>query len=111
MSKDLLPPKKKNNMLELISEISTNLENVKTTTDERRGVARISGSKGNSLFSCLIEESELGTTQTLSEYKMLDKKSDYEEEVKRLRSTGLKQTDIALRLGISQALVSKLSKK
>ncbi|OPA79063.1 hypothetical protein BVG16_08135 [Paenibacillus selenitireducens] len=45
----------------------------------------------------------------MSTYDQLDKKS--KDEVKQLREQGLKQKEIALRLGISQSLVSKLLKE
>ncbi|WP_161487911.1 hypothetical protein [Paenibacillus glacialis] len=65
----------------------------------------------NKIYSFSIEQSDIGETRTMSTYDQLDKKSDYKDEVKRLREQGLKQKGIALRLGISQPLVSKLLKE
>jgi len=83
-------------------------ENVQTSTDETRGFATISGTRDGMRFSLTIDKSEFGETRTQSVYPELPRKSDYKDEVHRLRQQGLKQREIALRLGISQSLVSKL---
>lgn len=107
-SKELAHPKKDMPLHGFVSELSRQLSDVKTTTDESRGIATVSGKKGGKHLSFVIEQSDLGETRTLSAYDELDKKSGYKDEVKRLRKQGLKQKDVALRLGISQSLVSKL---
>jgi len=83
-------------------------EDVQTSTDETRGFATISGKKDGMRLSLTIDKSELGETRTQSAYTDLPRKSDCKDEVHRLRRQGLKQREIALRLGISQSLVSKL---
>ena len=40
-----------------------------------------------------------------------NKKKDYTTEIKQLKKAGMKQKDIAFELGMSEAYVSKLSKK
>lgn len=40
-----------------------------------------------------------------------NKKKDYTNEIKQLKKAGMKQKDIAFELGMSEAYVSKLSKK
>lgn len=40
-----------------------------------------------------------------------NKKKDYANEIKQLKKAGMKQKDIAFELGMSEAYVSKLSKK
>ena len=83
-------------------------DDMQTSTDEARGFATISGKRDGMRFSLTIDKSELGETRTQSVYTELSRKSDYKDEVHRLRQQGLKQREIALRLGISQSLVSKL---
>lgn len=107
-SKELVPKKKDMPLHQFVSELSGQLSEVKTMTDELRGTATISGKKDGKHLSFVIEQSEIGETRTASVYDSLDKKSDYKDEVKRLRKQGLKQKDVALRLGISQSLVSRL---
>lgn len=45
---------------------------------------------------------------TSSKFSKKQRKSDYADEVFRLREMGFKQTEIAKKLGISQSMVSKL---
>ena len=101
-------PKKGALLQNLLLSVVDQLDDVKTSTDESRGVATVSGKKDGKRFSVTIEESDLGQTKTFTQYCDLPRKSDYKDEVKRLYKNGLKQKDIALRLGISQSLVSKL---
>lgn len=107
-SNKLVPKKGDVSLNQFVLDLSSKLSDVKTTTDESKGMATVSGRKGGKQFSFIIEQSDLGETRTASVYKSLERKSDYKDEVKRLRRQGLKQNEIALRLGISQSLVSKL---
>ncbi|CAJ1317315.1 helix-turn-helix domain-containing protein [Paenibacillus nuruki] len=97
------------NLILFVADISKQLTDVKTTVDEKKGLATVTGKKDGKILSMSIEQSEIGETRTMSTYSDLEKKSDYKDEVKNLRKKGIKQKDIALRLGISQSLVSKLS--
>lgn len=108
MSKELIPQKKEVSLREMVDNFANQLENVKTTTDETRGTATISGKRGGKNVSVTIDSSDYGETRSFSVYDDLSRKSDYKDEVKRLYRQGLKQREIALRLGISQSLVSKL---
>lgn len=108
MSKDVVPQKKKSPLHQMLANLSEQLEDVRTSTDESRGYATICGKKGGKHVSVTIEETEIGKASTFSEYDDFQRKSDYRDEVKRLYKQGLKQREIALRLGISQSLVSKL---
>lgn len=101
-------PKKNSSLQQLIFSFWDQLDDVKTSTDEVQGIATISGKRDGKRISVTIEESDLGQERTFTQYNDLPRKSDYQEEVKRLYKKGLKQKDIALRLGISQSLVSKL---
>lgn len=101
-------PKKGAFLQKLLLSVVDQLDDVKTSTDESRGVATVSGKKDGKHFSVTFEESDLGQTRTFTQYYDLPRKSDYKDEVKRLYKKGLKQKEIAIRLGISQSLVSKL---
>lgn len=83
-------------------------DDMKTTTDESLGRATITGRKNGLRLSLTIDKSEIGETRTQSVYLDMPRKSAYKDEVFRLRRQGLKQQEIANRLGISQSLVSKL---
>ena len=93
----------------IFSTLREQLEDVKTSTDERLRTATISGKKDGKLYSVTINETDLGKIGTFTEYVELSRKSDYKDEVKRLYKVDrLKQREIAQRLGISQSLVSQL---
>lgn len=94
-----------------VNQNFSQLTDGKLTIDKSKGTAIFSGTKDGQLYTISIEESELGQSKTETIYQELPRKSDYKDEVKRLRKQGLKQIEIALRLGISQSLVSKLSKE
>lgn len=83
-------------------------DDMKTTTDESLGRATITGRKDGLRLSLTIDKSDIGEARTQSVYLDMPKKSDYKDEVLRLRQQGLKQQEIANRLGISQSFVSKL---
>ena len=81
-------------------------DDMKTTTDESLGRATITGKKDGLKLSLTIDRIDLEEVKD-----NFLKKSDYKDEVICLRQQGLKQQDIADRLGISQSLVSKLLKQ
>ena len=110
MSKELIPRNCAKDLQNYINEAVDRLElnDIKTTTDEAKGIATISGARDGLNYSLVIEKSKHGQTLTASMYEQLPRKSDYKDEVKRLFQQGLKQKQIALRLGMSQSLVSRL---
>lgn len=76
--------------------------------DEKKQTITMSG-KQNGYHVTLTAEKGLGETTTQTRYPVLDRKSEYKDEVLRLyNEKGLKQKDIASILNISQSLVSKL---
>ena len=101
-------PIKKNYLHQMLASIIDQLDDVKTSSDETQGIATIYGKKEGKHFSITIEASDLGQTRIFTQYNILPRKSDYKGEIKRLYKKGLKQKEIALHLGISQSLVSKL---
>lgn len=78
--------------------------------DEKKQTITMSGTQ-NGYHVSLTAEKGLGETTTQTRYPVLERKSDYKEEVLRLyNEKGLKQKEIGARLNISQSLVSKLIK-
>lgn len=78
---------------------------------KKKQTITISG-KQNDYHITVTAEKGIGETITKTSYPVLDRKSDYKEEVLRLyNEVGLKQKEIATRLNISQPLVSNLIKK
>jgi len=76
--------------------------------DEKKQTITMSG-RQNGYHVTMTAEKGLGETTTQTSYPVFDRKSDYREEVLRLyNEVGIKQKEIALRLNISQSLVSKL---
>lgn len=76
--------------------------------NEKNQTVTISGVQ-NGYHVTLTAEKSMGETTTETRYPILNRKSDYKEEVLRLyHDKGLKQKEIASRLNISQSLVSKL---
>ncbi|MFB2517509.1 helix-turn-helix domain-containing protein [Lysinibacillus sp. OTC-L20] len=101
----------KGNFLKIFADDTySQLTDAKLTIDNSKGIATLSGKKDGHFYSVTIEQSELGQSKTETIYKELGNKYEYKEEVQRLRKQGLKQKDIALRLGISQSSVSNLLK-
>jgi len=82
------------------------LSNAQMNIDEVKGIATVKGTKEGKIFSVVIEQQEENSPDN-SNVKF-SRKSDYREEIKKLYKTGMKQIEIARRLGISQSLVSKL---
>lgn len=85
-----------------------NLQNLKTSTDETKGIAVISGEKDGQIYSLTIQSNPYGVTQLATEYYKPSQKADLMPEVKRLYKDGYKQKEIATMLGISQSTVSNL---
>ncbi|SEH26242.1 helix-turn-helix domain-containing protein [Selenomonas sp. KH1T6] len=98
------------NLAQLAMDVSTRLElqNLKTSTDEAKGIAILSGEKDNKTYSVTIQANQFGVTQIATEYSKPAKKTDLMPEVKRLYKDGYKQKEIATILGISQTTVSNL---
>ena len=103
--------KKKSYLDDFVYQNFNQLSDGKLILDKNKGTAVFSGKKNGNIYTVSIEESEYGRAKTETIYEDLARKSDYKDEVKRLSKQGFRQKDIALRLGISQSLVSKLSKE
>ena len=88
-------------------ELANQLLDTKTTIDEVKGIATISGKKDGKYLSFVIEQCDYGEIQ-LESADNFKRKSDYKEEVKRLYKNGFKQKEIASRLNMSQSFVSIL---
>lgn len=88
-------------------ELANQLLDTKTTIDETKGIATISGKKDGKYLSFVIEQRDYDEIQfeSVDNFK---RKSDYKEEVKRLYKNGFKQKEIASRLNMSQSFVSRL---
>ena len=108
MSKKITPKRERSTLQQAVYEISSRMTNIKTSTDESRGIATVSGEKDGQLLSYSIRQSGLGKIGIQSVYDKLPRKADYKDEVKSLYRDGYKQREIAAMLGISQSLVSKL---
>jgi DNA-binding Xre family transcriptional regulator len=98
-------------MEQIMSSVPRELANIETRTYESRGIstATVSGTANGKNYTVTVKQSPLGKEILATEYSRLDKKSGYKNEVKNLRKEGVRQVDIAARLGISQSMVSKLA--
>lgn len=85
------------------------LSNTQVTIDEINGNAMVRGKKEGKVFSFFIEQQDEEESIANVNNKCV-RKSDNKNEVKRLYALGIKQTEIARRLHISQSLVSRLLK-
>ena len=88
-------------------ELANQLINTKTSIDEGKGIATISGKRDEKYLSFVIEQRDYDEIQFESADNF-KRKSGYKEEVKRLYKNGLKQKEIASRLHMSQSFVSRL---
>ena len=88
-------------------KLANQLLDTKTSIDEVKGIATISGKIDGKYLSFVIEQREYNDIQ-LDASNKFKRKSDYKEEVKRLHKMGLKQKEIAARLNMSQSFVSRL---
>lgn len=91
-----------------VLELANKLQNNKIHIDELNGTATIQGMKEGKIFSFFIEQRDLMDSRAMSIDDKSFRKTDRKKEVKRLYQSGLKQTEIARKLNISQSLVSKL---
>ena len=91
----------------LTTELANQLIDTKTSIDEVKGIATISGKRDGKYLSFVIEQRDHDEIQ-LDASDTFKRKSDYKEEIKRLHKMGLKQKEIALRLNMSQSFVSRL---
>ncbi|MBQ3443232.1 MAG: hypothetical protein IJG33_08305 [Selenomonadaceae bacterium] len=89
------------------TELANQLIDTKTSIDEVKGIATISGKRDGKYLSFVIEQRDHDEIQ-LDASDTFKRKSDYKEEIKRLHKMGLKQKEIALRLNMSQSFVSRL---
>ena len=88
-------------------ELANQLLDTKTTIDEVKGIATVSGKKDGKYLSFVIEQRDYVEIQPESADNF-KRKSDYKEEVKRLYKNGFKQKEISSRLNMSQSFVSRL---
>ena len=88
-------------------KLANQLIDTKTSIDEVKGIATISGKRDGKYLSFVIEQRDYDELQ-LDSSDTFKRKSDYKEEIKRLHKIGLKQKEIALRLNMSQSFVSRL---
>ena len=91
-----------------VLELSSQLQNNKIHIDEIKGIATVQGTRGGKIFSFSIEQRDLAGIDISGAGDKFARKSDYKEEIKRLYQSGLKQTEIAHKLNMSQSSVSKL---
>ena len=91
-----------------VLELANKLQNNKIHIDELNGTATIQGMKEGKIFSFFIEQRDFVDSKAMSIGDKSVSKSDRKKEIKRLYQSGLKQTEIARKLNISQSLVSKL---
>lgn len=91
-----------------VLELATKLQNNKIHIDELNGTATIQGIKEGKIFSFSIEQRDFTDRSVTNTEDKFTRKSDRKKEIKRLYQSGLKQTEIARKLNMSQSLVSKL---
>lgn len=91
-----------------VLELASKLQNNKIHIDELQGTATVQGMKEGKIFSFFIEQRDCTDSSSTSVADKFVHKSDRKKEIKRLYKSGLKQTEIARKLSISQSLVSKL---
>lgn len=97
-------------------KLTNQLIDTKTTIDEAKGIATICGKRDGKYLLFVIEQSDYDEAPIESVndkivFESLEgvrRKSDFKEEIKRLYKVGLKQREIASRLNMSQAFVSRL---
>lgn len=91
-----------------VLELSSQLQNNKIHIDEIKGVATVQGIAEGKIFSFTIEQRDFTDDSATSIDNKSIRKSDRKKEIKQLYQSGLKQTEIARKLNMSQSLVSKL---
>ena len=85
------------------------LSNTQVSIDEIKGTAMIKGTREGKIFSFSIEQRDEENSSVTANNRFV-RKSDYKDEINRLYALGIKQTEIAKKLHISQSLVSRLLK-
>lgn len=90
-----------------IDEIQQTADKVEITKDRIRMIKQIE----NEVLTVEINSYEDGVFSTIGKVNLPEKKNDLEKTVLKMLNEGYKQNDIAFRLGISQALVSKIKRK
>ena len=90
-----------------IDEIQQTADKVEITKDRIRMIKQIE----NEVLTVEINSYEDGVFSTIGKVNLPEKTSDLEKTVLKMLNEGYKQNDIAFRLGISQALVSKIKRK
>ena len=94
-------------LYKLTVELSDRMSDIKTTIDEVKGVATVSGKMEGKYLSIIIEQRDDNILPDVDDGKLI-RKSSYKEEIKKLYKEGFKQQEIAKRLNMSQSLVSRL---
>lgn len=85
----------------------TELKDVKTVFDSKKGTATISGCRDGVQYTTTMKKQKNGVVKTESMFGTNLGKSALTEQIKELKSQGYKQREIADMLGISQSSVSK----
>ena len=91
-----------------VFELATKLQNNKIHIDELQGKATIQGITKGKIFSFTIEQRDFTDDSAKNIDNKFVRKSDRKKEIKQLYQSGLKQTEIARKLNMSQSLVSKI---
>lgn len=94
-------------LCKLVIELSNKMSNIKTTMDEVKGVATISGKMEGKYLSIIIEQKDDDILSDIDDGKLI-RKSSYKEEIVKLHKEGFKQNEIARRLNMSQSSVSRI---
>lgn len=91
-----------------VFELASKLQNNKIHIDELNGTATIQGITEGKIFSFSIEQRDFTNNNAPLKDDKVVRKSDRKKEIKHLYQSGMKQTEIARKLNMSQSLVSKL---
>ena len=94
-------------LYKLTTELSDKLSSIKTTMDEVKCVATISGRMEGKYLSIVIEQRDDDILSDIDDGKLI-RKSSYKEEIKKLYKEGFKQNEIARRFNMSQSSVSRI---
>lgn len=94
-------------LYKLITELSDKMSDIKTTMDEVKCMATISGKLEGKYLSIVIEQRDEDVLSDVNEGKLI-RKSSYKEEIKKLHKEGFKQSEIARRFNMSQSSVSRI---
>lgn len=105
--------KQSNNLLNAINELvgSLSLVDVKTQYNSKTGTASITGHSNGIQYTTTLSAQSEGIIQTNSMFNKNMGKDALENQIKKLKAEGFKQTEIAEMLGISQPTVSNYLRK